>query len=395
VLAIDLDHFKYVNDTHGHSVGDELIARVGGIFRQRLRATDIIARIGGDEFSVILPGADAQEAALVAQSLLDALREEGRAATAPDRPRWVTASIGIAPFCRDSASGEEVHVEADIAMYDAKEAGRDRFEIYDSAHARQEQMQARLTWADRIRAALAEDRFVLNAQPIVSLKDDPIPRHELLIRMLGEGDDLIPPGTFLYIAERFDLIQLIDRWVLRRAIALLAAQKRAGKELNLAVNLSAKSLADPELPEFVAETLRDAGIDGRGLCVEITETAAIVNLDRAKRISQLPAGLGCEVALDDFGAGFASFYYLKHMEFDYVKIDGEFIRDLADSHVNQLVVKSVVDIARGLGKRTIAECVGDEESVELLKRYGVDYAQGFYLAKPQSLGALDLTALPA
>ncbi len=395
VLAIDLDHFKYVNDTHGHSVGDELIARVGGVFRERLRATDIIARLGGDEFSVILPGADAEEAALVAQSLLDALREEGRSADGPDRPRWVTASVGIAPFGREGASGEEVLVEADIAMYDAKEAGRDRFQIYNSAHARQEQMQARLTWADRIRAALADDRFVLNAQPIVSLKDDPIPRHELLIRMLGESDDLIPPGTFLYIGERFDLIQLIDRWVLRRAIALLAAQKHAGKDLNLAVNVSAKSLADPELPEFVEQALRDAGIDGRGLCVEITETAAIVNLDRAKRISQLLAELGCEVALDDFGAGFASFYYLKHMAFDYVKIDGEFIRNLADSHVNQLVVQAVVDIARGLGKQTIAEFVGDQESLELLKRYGVDYAQGFYLARPQPLGSLDLTALPA
>ena len=160
------------------------------------------------------------------------------------------------------------------------------------------------------------------------------------------------------------------------------------------MNLSAKSVTDPELPDFVASELRDAGIDGRGLCVEVTETAAIVNLDRARSFAQRLGELGCEFALDDFGAGFASFYYLKHMIFDFVKIDGEFIRNLAESHVNQLVVKSVVDIAAGLGKRTIAECVSDSETIELLKRYGVDYAQGFYVAKPQPLDMLDLSSQP-
>ena len=394
VLAIDLDHFKYVNDTHGHSVGDELITRVGVVFKRRLRATDMIARIGGDEFSVILPGAEEAEAVAVANSLLSALREGASASGGIARPRWVTASIGIALFGAHATSGEDVLVEADIAMYDAKEAGRDRFKVYDSSQGRQERMQARLTWAERIRAALAENRFVLNAQPIRALGDDPVPRYELLIRMLGDGDDLIPPGTFLYVGERFDLIQEIDRWVLRRAVGILAGQRQAGHEIHLSVNLSAKSLADPELPAFVAQTLGEAGIDGRGLCVEITETAAIVNLDRAKEISQLLAELGCEVALDDFGAGFASFYYLKHMAFDYVKIDGEFIRHVVDNHVNQLVVQSVVDIARGLGKRTIAEFVGDAESVELLKRYGVDYVQGYYIARPQSLEILGLTELP-
>jgi diguanylate cyclase (GGDEF)-like protein/PAS domain S-box-containing protein len=394
VLAIDLDHFKYVNDTHGHSVGDELITRVGVVFKRRLRATDVIARIGGDEFSVILPGADQDEAIAVAGSLLEALRQEGATASGAGKPRWVTASIGIAPFGSAATTGEDVLVEADIAMYDAKEAGRDRSKVYDSSQERQAKMQARLRWADRIRAALAEDRFVLNAQPIRALGDDQVPRYELLIRMLGDDDDLIPPGTFLYVGERFDLIQEIDRWVLRRAIGILASQKLSGHKVHLSVNLSAKSLADSELPAFVERALDEAGIDGHGLCVEITETAAIVNLERAREISQLLAELGCEVALDDFGAGFASFYYLKHMAFDYVKIDGEFIRHVVDNHVNQLVVRSVVEIARGLGKRTIAEFVGDAESVEMLKRYGVDYVQGDYIARPQSLEALELIERP-
>lgn len=396
LLAIDLDHFKYVNDTLGHSAGDELITRTGSLFRARLRATDIIARLGGDEFAVILPDADAQEAALVADSLLSVLRSAGRAEQAADRPKRVTASIGIALFGDGSSTSEELLVEADIAMYEAKESGRDRCEVYDTDQNRQGRMQARLTWVDRIRDALEDDGFVLHAQPILSLNGDRIPRHELLIRMLGEGNDLIPPGTFLYIGEQFDLIQEIDRWVLAQAIALLARAKRAGQPIHLEVNLSAKSVTDPELSHYVAQRLEAEGIDGHGLCVEVTETAAIVNVDVAKQFAHTLGELGCEFALDDFGAGFASFYYLKHMAFDYVKIDGEFIRHLPSSRINQLVVQSVVDIARGLGKRTIAEFVGDEETLSLLRRYGVDYAQGFHVAKPQSLDKLDLTmAVPA
>ena len=396
VLAIDLDHFKYVNDTLGHAVGDELIARVAALFRERLRSTDTFARLGGDEFAVILPGVGRDEAVTVAEGLLTALREYGRTGLSHDRghPRRVTASIGVAVFEERAMSGEEKLVEADIAMYDAKEAGRDRVRVYDCTQDRQLRMQSRLAWADRIKDALEEDRFVLHAQPIMSLRGDPVPRHELLIRMLGDDGELIPPGTFLYVAERFDLIQQIDRWVLRQAIRILAEHRGARRRLHLEVNLSAKSVTDPELPKFVADELANAGIDGTGLCVEVTETAAIVNVERARRFAHGLADLGCEFALDDFGAGFASFYYLKHMVFDYVKIDGEFIRNLPESRVNQLVVQSVVDIAKGLGKLTIAEFVGDGVTLELLRRYGIDYAQGFHIARPRALGEFDLMCLP-
>jgi diguanylate cyclase (GGDEF)-like protein/PAS domain S-box-containing protein len=398
VLAVDLDYLKYINDTLGHSVGDELITRVSAIFRTRLRTTDIIARIGGDEFAVILPRANEHEATLIAGKLLSAVRDEARLEVIADGPKRVTASIGIALFGAASRTCEEVLVEADIAMYDAKEAGRDRVEVYDLTQNGREKMHAGMTWVDRIRDALEEDRFVLHAQPIIALNGDPVPRYELLIRMIGENDDVIPPSTFLSIAERFGLIQLIDRWVVHSAIELLAVQKRAGRSIQLALNLSAKSVTDPELPGFVSGELEAAGINGEGLCIEVTETAAIVNVDRARGFAHTLAELGCEFALDDFGAGFASFYYLKHMAFDYVKIDGEFIRNLPESRVNQLVVKAVVDIARGLGKRTIAEFVGDEETVSLLKRYGVDYAQGFYVGKPQPLdvfGLVEPIAVPA
>jgi EAL domain-containing protein (putative c-di-GMP-specific phosphodiesterase class I) len=254
-------------------------------------------------------------------------------------------------------------------------------------------MLSRMTWADRIRDALAAEAFVLHAQPVMSLTGDSRPRSELLLRMLGEDGDVIPPGSFLYIAERFDLVQEIDRWVVSRAIEILAEEQSGGNDVVLCVNLSAKSVVDPALTEHIASELQLNDADGRGLCFEVTETAAVVNIDRARTFASTIAELGCEFALDDFGAGFASFYYLKHLAFDLLKIDGEFVTDLTTSRTNQLVVKAVVDIARGLGKRTIAEFVEDAETLELLRGMGVDFAQGFYVAKPAPLPLLR-AALP-
>ena len=389
VLAIDLDEFKYINDSLGHSVGDELIAMVGTALGARLRRTDVLARLGGDEFAVILPRIDERAALEVAANLLEAVSEVDLAGLGGRGGGKVSASVGVALFDGSSRlTAEELLVEADIAMYDAKEAGRARAVIYDETEDRQERMLARMTWADRIRDALATDGFVMHAQPVMSLKGDTVPRSELLLRMLGENGDLIPPGSFLYIAERFDLIQEIDRWVVSQAVEILASEQAAGREIVLCVNLSAKSVTDPALPGHIAAELAAHGADGRGLCFEVTETAAVVNIERARSFARTLGELGCEFALDDFGAGFASFYYLKHLAFDLLKIDGEFVTDLTTSLTNQLVVKSVVDIARGLGKRTIAEFVEDAETLEMLRGMGVDFAQGFYVAKPGPLPLL-------
>jgi diguanylate cyclase (GGDEF)-like protein/PAS domain S-box-containing protein len=394
VLAIDLDDFKYINDSLGHSIGDELITRVGHAVRARLRRTDVLARLGGDEFAVILPRIDHDGAMEVAEGLLEAVGEVDLVGLGGRGGGSVSASIGIAMFhAASKLTSEELLVEADIAMYDAKEAGRARAVLYDASEDREERMLSRMTWADRIRDALVDDAFVLYAQPVMSLGADPVPRSELLLRMMGEGGDVIPPASFLYIAERFDLIQEIDRWVVSHAIELLSEEQAAGREVVLCVNLSAKSVVDPALPAHIAGELRAHGADGRGLCFEVTETAAVVNIDRARHFASLVAEMGCEFALDDFGAGFASFYYLKHLAFDLLKIDGEFVTDLATSRTNQLVVKAVVDIARGLGKRTIAEFVEDAETLELLRGMGVDFAQGFYVAKPAPLPLLQ-AALP-
>jgi diguanylate cyclase (GGDEF)-like protein/PAS domain S-box-containing protein len=392
VLTIDLDDFKYINDSLGHSIGDELITRVGHAVRERLRRTDVLARLGGDEFAVIVPRVDEDGALEVAESLLEAIGGVDLVGLGGRGGGRVSASIGVAMFDAAShLSAEELLVEADIAMYDAKEAGRDRVVVYDATEDREERMLSRMTWADRIRDALENDAFVLYAQPVMSLRADPIARSELLLRMLGENGDVIPPGSFLYIAERFDLIQEIDRWVVSQAIEILAEEQAAGREIVLCVNLSAKSVVDPTLLGHISHELQAHRADGRGLCFEVTETAAVVNIDRARNFASTVAELGCEFALDDFGAGFASFYYLKHLAFDLLKIDGEFVTDLTTSRTNQLVVKAVVDIARGLGKRTIAEFVEDAETLELLRGMDVDFAQGFYVAKPAPLPLIQAT----
>ena len=277
-------------------------------------------------------------------------------------------------------------MEADIAMYDAKEAGRARAVVYDATEDRQERMLARMTWADRIRDALATDAFVLHAQPVMSLTGDPVPRSELLLRMLGEDGDLIPPGSFLYIAERFDLIQEIDRWVVSRAVEILAAEQAAGREVVLCVNLSAKSVTDPALPEHIARraggarrrrprALLRGDRDGRGR--ERRSRPAL----RAARSASWAASSRSTTSAPASPRSTTSSTSPSTCS----RSTASSSRDLTTSRTNQLVVKAVVDIARGLGKRTIAEFVEDAETLELLRGMGVDFAQGFYVAKPAPL----------
>jgi diguanylate cyclase (GGDEF)-like protein/PAS domain S-box-containing protein len=381
LLVIDLDNFKYVNDTYGHAVGDELICRVGGVLRERLRETDVLARLGGDEFAVMLPRASLADAQAVAADLLGLIRSQACVLVGERRVR-LSGSVGVAPIDpRAELTADELLVEADLAMYEAKETGRDRVAPVDVSD-QQARMSARLSWSERIRDALEHDGFVTFQQPILDLRTGTVGRHELLLRMEGEGGDLIPPGAFLYVAERFGQIQAIDRWVIARAVEILAERRGAGLELALEVNLSGASITDEAVLEFVASEVENAAIDPSKLIFEVTETAAIVNVERARHFAERLAEFGCKFALDDFGAGFGSFYYLKHLPFDCLKIDGDFIRKLPTSVPDQLTVKAIVEIARGLGKETIAEFVEDELTLGLLREYGVDFAQGYHVGPP-------------
>ena len=385
VLMLDLDHFKYTNDSLGHRAGDELIVAVAKVLRGALRETDTLARLGGDEFAVLLPQAAEDEARHVGEKLLDALR--GEAVAFGLRKRRLTASMGIALIdgSGDDLTADDLLVSADLALYDAKEASRDGLRVFANEEQREARMRARVTWVERIQSALENDGFVLYAQPIVDLRTRFVTRHELLLRMRAEDGDLIPPGAFLYVAERYGLINEIDRWVVRRAIGLIRQAQGAGRELRLEVNISGLSLGDEELLGLIERELADGDINPGNLIFEVTETAAVSNIVAAREFAERVCALGCRFALDDFGAGYGSFYYLKHLPFDYVKIDGEFVRNCVDSETDQLVVQAVVQIARGLGKQTIAEFVEDEATIEVLERFGVDYAQGYHVGRPAPL----------
>jgi EAL domain-containing protein (putative c-di-GMP-specific phosphodiesterase class I) len=275
-------------------------------------------------------------------------------------------------------------------MYEAKESGRDRFAVYVS-QAHRDSMEAKLAVIDRIRRALEEDLLLLYCQPILDLRTNTVSQHELLLRMLDDDGQVLPPKAFLGTAERYGLVGEIDRWVVDQAIRLVAEHQAQGIPLQLEVNLSAKSLGEAAFPEWVEERLASSGIDAGSLIFEITETAAIANMDEAKNFVNRLTRLGCRFALDDFGAGFGSFHYVKYLPIDYVKIDGDFVRNLADSTMDQSVVKAIVQLARGLGKKTIAEFVEQERTVELLRDYGVDYAQGYHVGMPSPVR----DALPA
>jgi diguanylate cyclase (GGDEF)-like protein/PAS domain S-box-containing protein len=382
LLMLDLDGFKTVNDRFGHPAGDELVRRIAWTLRRAVRDVDIVARVGGDEFALILLEAGEREAATVAGKIIELLREQAAVVVGAERVQ-VTASLGIATFDSEpELAVAELFSAADTAMYDAKAAGRDQFRIFDRAADRPRAIHMRRSWQERLRGAVDRDQFELHAQPIVDICGNGVPRFEVLLRMRDGGGNLVPPGAFLFNAERFGLIGEIDRWVLRRTIRLLHDQQRQGHDLSLAVNLSGKTMNDLRLADDLAAILERYPITPGRLVVEVTETAAIVNIERARNLARDLRTLGCEFALDDFGAGFASFYFLKHLDFDYLKIDGEFITNLVTDSTDRLVVQAVVDIARGLGTRTIAEFVGDEATTELLHVFGIDYAQGYHLGRP-------------
>jgi diguanylate cyclase (GGDEF)-like protein/PAS domain S-box-containing protein len=387
VLALDLDGFKFVNDSLGHAAGDELVASLAGTMRRTLRDSDIVARTGGDEFAVILPESDEQAALLTAERLLSAISREGIMLRGT-RHAQVTTSIGLTLFEGEDLPAEDLLVEADIAMYDAKSAGKNRVCVYNRDEQRRERITARQNWMQRLQQAIEEERFVLYAQPIVPVCSGGVPRFELLLRMPDEHGDLIPPGAFLYYAERFDLIQPIDYWVMTQAVQMLHDYHSQGIDISLAINVSGKTLNKGAIGEHLRQLLETHEIPEGRLVIEVTETAAIANIQRARELARYLRELGCRLALDDFGAGFATFYYLKHLEFDYIKIDGEFIKHLPDTYADQLVVRAVVDIARGLGADTIAEFVQDDETLALLRELGVGYSQGYHTGRPGPLEAI-------
>lgn len=380
VLLLDLDHFKYVNDIQGHGAGDELLRRLAVLLKERARDSDTVARLGGDEFALLLPYTQREEALALTRELMQALGQE--ISLSNGARLSISASVGIVLYPEHGTVASDLLAYADVAMYAAKEQGRNCSAVFTPEGDWKAEMRSKLLWDHRIRSALREERFVLLYQPILNMRSDRVSQYELLLRMVGDGDELIPPGAFLGLAERSGLILEIDRWVVRRSIQMMAEQKQAGRELIFEVNLSGKTLSDPDLFTILRDELSATGVNPANLVLEITETAAIGDIEQAQRFIAGMKALGCRFALDDVGTGFSSFYYLKELAVDYVKIDGSFVRNLINDAADQHVVKALVAVAKELGRETIAEFVDSEETLELLRSYGVDYAQGFWVGRP-------------
>jgi len=382
LLWMDLDGFKQINDGLGHDVGDELLTSIAFRMKSTIRESDVLARLGGDEFAILYPNVDRDQAKMAAQRLLDAIRKH----TALIRGQSIrtTASMGLVLFPEHGTSASELLMKADMAMYRAKEGGRNRVAFYSPDEEKPEAPESRVDWLRAIREALEKDEFVLYGQPILDLKTDRIVRYEVLLRLRGRDGEIIPPGAFLEVAEQFGLSGDIDRWVLGKVIEIIS-DASIPADLSFAVNLSPRSLADGELLGMISREEKLSVIGPVRLVVEITETAAIYNIHIAKDFLRTIRSQGCEVAIDDFGTGFSSFHQLKNLDVDYLKIDGSFVRNLSHDPVDEHLVLAIVHLAQGLGKKTIAEFVEDAETLEILRRIGVDCAQGFYIDRPRPL----------
>jgi len=384
LLTVDLDHFDQVNDRAGRATGDQIIATVARLIGARVRESDVIARLDGDEFVVLMHDGGEPEAETLASELSYRIRRGVRLDTAAG-PLTVTASIGVRVVDSPDLTSQELMTEAKEAMSAAKRAGRNRIALHLKQPASDQRRPARMTLHNHIERALELGGFELYAQPVMRLSDETVVKYELLLRMRTDDGRLLAPSTFLYVAERFDQIGRIDRWVVDQAVRL-AVDPRVDPSMELEINLSARSIGDRDLLEFIRKRIKDLGADPRRLVFEITETAAVENIQSARDFATELTLLGCKFALDDFGVGFGSFYYLKYIPFDFLKIDGEFIKTATEGRTDQLIVQACVQLAKGLGKSTIAEFVETAETLRMLRGLGVDYAQGFHVARPLPVG---------
>jgi diguanylate cyclase (GGDEF)-like protein/PAS domain S-box-containing protein len=380
LLYIDLDQFKVVNDSAGHAAGDELLVEAAQRFNERTRKGDILARLGGDEFGVILDVTDVDQLEEIADSYNRAL--EGFKFQWDGGEYEVTCSIGCILIDKTITTPAEALRQCDIACYVAKHKGRNRSHVYTEDDEHAISTLGEMSVVNEIKSALEDDRFVLHFQPIKCVGDDSIVIHEALLRLKQKDDSLTGPGNFIPIAERYGLMAHVDTWVIKQAISLLQKSCTDGTICQITVNLSGVSLGDNLILEILKAFARENAEAAKHLILEITETVAVTHLDKASIFIKELRELGIRFALDDFGTGFSSFSYLKHLPVDFIKIDGTFVRDIANDPVDQAMVRSINHIAHSLDKLTIAEFVEDNEILDLLKDIGVDMVQGYYIGKP-------------
>ncbi len=384
---LDLDQFKIINDTCGHPAGDELLRRLGKMLENIVRKRDTLARLGGDEFGILMEHCSLNQAHRVADAVLKAIMDyqffwEGKVFR-------IGVSIGLVAITKATGTFTELFKQADAACYLAKDLGRNRIHVYHPEDTELAVRHGEMQWVGRINYALDENRFCLYAQPIVSLNGDELKHFEVLVRMLGEEGEIIPPSVFLPAAERYNLIEKLDTWVVKHACIFLSEQPEFVKHIDfISINLSGPSLTNGDFLQTVMRNFREYGVSPNKICFEITETVAISNLEMATSFISVLKQEGCRFALDDFGSGVSSFGYLKNLQVNYLKIDGMFVRDIVSDPIDLAMVKSISDIGHVMGMETIAEFVENNEIESILRTIGVNYAQGYSLGKPVPLEVL-------
>jgi len=388
LLYLDLDQFKIVNDACGHSAGDQLLRQISALLHKELRQNDTLARLGGDEFGILLHNCHENEAGRVALNLLQHINDFRF--TSKERAFTIGASIGLVSFGSESESVASILSAADAACYAAKDKGRNRVLVYQADDVELSQRRTQMQWVTRLKHALDENRFVLHSQPIVPIASGttaPV-YHEVLLRLREADGTLVLPGAFLPAAERYGLMPEIDRWVVRTTLQWLIEH---ADDPNLAasysINLSGHSLSDVPFLGFVLHEIEHSGVAPTRVHFEITETAAITASHGAREMMQTLKDRGCRFLLDDFGSGWSSFAYLKSLPVDFLKIDGSLVRDMAHDPLDEAMVRAINEIGHVLGIATIAEFVESEAILEKLKALGVDYAQGYLIARPAPIDA--------
>ncbi|MCF6325197.1 MAG: EAL domain-containing protein [Gammaproteobacteria bacterium] len=383
LLHIDIDQFKVINDLEGHQAGDQLLVNIANLLRDFIDNDKTIARTSSDEYSILIKN-DTPEAAL---SFSEKIRRAMKkfVFSIDDRVYNIGVSIGLAITIKgENISASEMLARADQACFVAKKHGRNMVHQYDNQDREIHQLRDEAFWAPKIKDALNNSRFCLMFQPIINLKTSQIEHYEALIRMYDDNNELISPDVFIPVAERIGMIHDIDNWVIKQAINALKQLPENKSYVSLNINLSSHAFHDPGLLQRIKDALAESQIEGKRITFEITETAAIENYEQTREMIIKLRELGCSFALDDFGVGFNSFSYLKKFPVDYLKIDGSFITNLVNDEVDQALVKSMVEISKTLGKKTVAEFVESEEILKMIKSYGIDYAQGYYIGKPGS-----------
>lgn len=379
LLVMDLDHFKEVNDVLGHSAGDTLLKEVAQLLTATVRSTDVVGRLGGDEFAILLTETDQLGAEVVAGKIVSTIAENFAGSVTGRRS--VTASLGGATFAGAQAFGTDPMALADMMLYDAKDLGRNTAAVFDPATGLRPRTGARMEMKMRLEDAICNDRLVLHLQPILDTRSGQVRGAEALVRMVDPDapDRLIMPAEFVGIAETTGLGTRLDQWVIRNGVALLPQLK---PDSYLTLNVSGASLGDAAVFAALTESIAAHDVDPRRVVIEVTETAAILDVEAARAFAAGIHDIGARFALDDFGAGYGSFHYLKALDFDLVKIDGEFIANLDTSATDRAIVRAIVQVAQELGKEIVAEFVGSHQVLADVTKRGIEYAQGYAIGRP-------------